>query len=164
MNHLDDEIYQANQRTIEENQKLSQAQEQQISQIIDSKLSSISQENSKQKTNLDYYMCKLDPNKPDFDEVCKLGLSLLKENEALQAAFHKAENKPEFAYDIGLREKAYQQLYKQPAQQQNNQQVIPPPQTNSSPYQGVMDVNNVQWGSLTEDQFLTKLQELGIHL
>lgn len=53
--------------------------------------------------------------------------------------------------------------YSQP-QPQPRTQVLPTPQFSTSPYRGEMSVNNVQWGQMSEEQFLGALQSMNLQL
>lgn len=64
----------------------------------------------------------------------------------------------------------YQQHHTQPLPQysqpqpQPRTQVLPTPQFSTSPYHGEMSVNNVQWGQMSEEQFLGALQSMNLQL
>lgn len=160
MDLLDKEIYRANAENVQENNKLSSAQSKEVEKIINSKMAELSQERAKDRANLDYFLCKIDPEKPNFDETLKIGAKVVSDNEALKAGFSQAENKASFLYEIGLREKAYQELNKR--KEAPAQQALPPPQFSTSPYQGHRGIDGVPWNGLSEAQFVEEAQKFGI--
>lgn len=164
MSSLEQEIYSANEKHITENHKLTTSQAEQVNQLLDSKLSELKKDSLKQQMTLDYFTAKMDPSKQNFDEACKLGAQVVEKNPALQVGLSHAENKPNFLYEIGIREQALQKVTGVGQQNTTQAQVLPNPQASASPYQGAMNMHNTQWGNMSEKQFLGALEQMGLSL
>lgn len=169
MHSMDQEIYEANKHTVAENQALTEAQSKQIDSIVDRKIADFKKEHAKSQTVVDYLTGKLDPNKQNYDEAFKVGAQVVENNPVLYAGFEHADNKPNFLYEVGIRELAYQKLNGQSQSPQPQQQapqtqanLLPNPQFSSSPYQGAMA--QTSWNSMTESQFLGAIKEMGLNL
>lgn len=161
MEDLDREIFEANQDAYQENLRLTSSQKDEVQAIVRQQLDSgLSEIREQQKTQSDYFRAKSDPSKPNFDEMCNLGVQVVKDNKNLMASLNGAENKPEFLYEIGIREAAYQAT-KNHAPQPQPKQILPEPQQASSPFVGRPDPSQIHWKGLTEDQFIKYAMEMG---
>lgn len=157
MDDLDREIFEANQDAYQENLRLTSTQKDEVQSIVRQQLDrGLHEIREQQKTQSDYFKAKAE--KPNFDELCSLGAQVVKDNSNLMASLNGAENKPEFLYEIGIREAAYRAANQAP---QQHKQLLPEPQQASSPFVGRVDPANVNWGGLTEDQFIKYASELG---
>lgn len=161
MDDLDREIFEANQDAYQENIKLSSSQKDEVQEIVRKEINQgLNEIREQQKTQNDYFKAKSDPNRPDFEEMCAVGVKLVGENKNLLASLSAAENKPDFLYEIGVREAAYQAA-KQNQQNQPPKQLLPEPQQTSSPFAGRVDPTNIHWKGLSEEQFIKYASELG---
>lgn len=170
MNDLEREIFEANQQTYQENLKLTQHQKEEVQSLIRQEIAAeLSEIKEQQKVQSDFAKASSDPNRPDFKEMCEVGAKLVQNNNNLLSGLSKAENKPEFLYELGVREAAYQEKKNQQNTQQQQthsqpeyQNILPEPQQSSAPYVSGMDCDHIPWGNLSEEQFIKYGLQMGV--
>lgn len=180
MNDLEREIFEANQTTYQSNVKLTDQQKDEVQSLIRQQVSAeLSEIKEQQKVHSDFMKASSDPNRPDFKEMFEVGVKLVQNNKNLCSGLSQAENKPEFLYELGVREAAYQRLGQQqhsnnnvqhqsqpaPAQysqpEYSPQPILPEPQQSSAPFVSSSNYDNIPWGSLSEEQFIKYGLQMG---
>lgn len=176
MNDLEREIFEANQHTYQDNVKLTAQQKDEVQALIRQEISSeLSSIKEQQKVQSDFMKASSDPSRPNFKEMVEVGANLVKNNTNLCSGFSQAENKPEFLYELGVRESAYQRLgqqqnmrnHPQPSTTQHvqpeysPQPILPEPQQSSAPFVPNSDYDSIPWGSLSEEQFIKYGMQMG---
>lgn len=163
MEHLEQELFDANSDTIMENIELTETQQKQVEEIISKQVGQIKEATVAQKARLDYMAGVSDPEKPDFKEMCEYGAKLVDTHPNLKSALYSAENRADFLYEIGRREAAFQATQNAQAPKQQ-QPMMPTPQPTASPYSATVNPANIPWGSLTDEQFIEQAAALGIRI
>lgn len=180
MNDLEREIFEANQNTYQDNVKLTEQQKDEVQSLIRQQISSeLSEFKEQQKVHSDFMKASSDPSRPDFKEMFEIGVGLVKNNKNLCSGLSQAENKPEFLYELGVREAAYQRLSQHNQQQTQNhsqpistpntqpdyqyQPILPEPQQSSAPFVTSSNCDNIPWGSLSEEQFIKYGMQMGVN-
>lgn len=163
MDSLEQELYEANRETIQENSKLTPAQQQQVQDIIAKEVNVLKTFAAEQKAKIDFMAGKTDPDKPNYREMCEVGAQLVDNSPNFKAGLMAADNKAEFLYELGKREVAYQASQQQ-RPQQPPQPMIPKPEAGTSPYASTINPASIPWGSLTDEQFIEQAAAFGIKL
>lgn len=108
----DDRFYRANRQNIEshgvtreELASMFKEQEQRLGEIYQQREAQFAKSQEETKVALDIMAARASYN--DFDECSKIGLETLQANSCLGGGLNHAENKAEYLYQIGLREKAF---------------------------------------------------------
>lgn len=177
MNDLEQEIFEANQNTYQDNIKLTAQQKDEVQNLIRQQISSeLSEMKEQQKVQSDFMKASSDPTRPNFKEMFEVGVKLVQNNKNLCSGLSQAENKPEFLYELGVRESAYQRLGQQQKAQNHSQPytteyaqseyspetILPEPQQSSAPIVPTSNYDNIPWGSLSEEQFIKYGMQMGV--